>query len=178
MDERRNGHNPRFGPGIIAACGAAAVILPLPVAAVTGRQIPVTIALMSSTFIIEYGAVPVGIAGGLDPAFILFVVSCVALGVTLLLFGLCEVLENRWQWFARFLERTRARAQKSAVIAKYGMYGLVPLVMILGFYFCAPAACVLGWRRDYATALIMIGYIIASLVTILATEGVIGLIAP
>jgi len=157
--------------GTLALSAAIVILLPLPVAYITGQSLMVTLALMASTFIIEYGAAPVGIFGGLDRIFVLFVLSCIALGVTFLLFCLCGALEERWPRVARFLEKSRSRAQTSPFLATYGIIGLVPLVIVLGFYVCAPAACILGWRRDYATALIMAGYIIASIVTILLTHG-------
>lgn len=161
-----------FPPVLLAAVAAIVIALPLPVAYLQGAPVPVTLALMGSTFVIEYGAAPVGILGGLDPLFVLFVLACIALGVTLLLFAFCGLLEDRWPFFARFVARTRERAQSSAILARYGILGLVPLVMILGFYFCAPAACIFGWRRDHATILILAGYLIAALITILATRGV------
>lgn len=162
---------------VLIIIAAAAILLPLPAAYLTGRSVPVTLALMAGTFIIEYGAAPVGILGGLDPLFVLVVLSLIALGVTLLLFGLCGTLEMHWPRFARFLERTRGRAQSSAILAKYGIFGLVPLVMILGFWVCAPVACLSGWRRDHATALIMTGYVIACIATILATQGFLGIVS-
>ncbi len=76
------------------------------------------------------------------------------------------------------LKRTRERAQESAILAKYGILGLVPLVMILGFYFCAPVACLFGWRRDHAILLIMAGYLIAGMMTILATLGLLSAFIP
>jgi len=177
MEDQTFGQSSPKNAGILVLSAAAALVLPLAAATLTGRSVPVTLALVGSTFVIEYGAAPVGILGGLDPLFVLFALSCIALGVTLLLFGLCGTLENRWPRFARFVERTRAKVQGSTLLAKYGIYGLVPLVMILGFYVCAPAACISGWRRDHATILIMTGYIIACIATILATQGAIGILA-
>lgn len=169
---------PKNNAGVLAVSAAVAILLPLPAAFITGRSLPVTAALMGSTFIIEYGAAPVGIFGGLDPFFVLFVLCCIALGVTLLLFSLCGTLEGHWPRFARFLARSRKRAQSSTLLAKYGIYGLVPLVMVLGFYVCAPAACIFGWRRGPAMALIMAGYIAACTVTILLTRGAIMVFMP
>ncbi|OPX62589.1 MULTISPECIES: small multi-drug export protein [unclassified Methanoregula] len=178
MEDTAPGQPSRTSAGILIGCAAVTLALPVPAAIVTGRSVPVTLALVGSAFVIEYGAAPVGILGGLDPLFVLFALSCIALGITLLLFGLCGTLEERWPRFARFLERTRAKVQGSTILAKYGVYGLVPLVMILGFWVCAPAACISGWRRDLATVLIMTGYIIACIVTILATQGAIGILTP
>ncbi len=171
MDDKRPIRFSSNNTGPLAVIAAILILLPLPVAYITGQSLMVTLALMASTFIIEYGAAPVGIFGGLDRVFVLFVLSCIALGVTLLLFCLCGTLEERWPRVARFLEKSRSMAQSSPFLAKYGIVGLVPLVIVLGFYVCAPAACILGWRRDHATALIMAGYIFASIVTILLTHG-------
>ena len=171
MEEKSPIHFPLYNTGTLAVFAAIVILLPLPVAYITGQSLMVTLALMASTFIIEYGAAPVGIFGGLDRIFVLFVLSCIALGVTLLLFCLCGTMEEHWPPVARFLENSRSWAKSSPFLAKYGIVGLVPLVIVLGFYVCAPAACILGWRRDLATILIMAGYIIASIVTILLTHG-------
>jgi uncharacterized membrane protein len=178
MENNTPVHSFRHKAGVLAVSAALAIVLPLAVAAVTRQSLPVTLALMGSTFLIEYGAAPVGILGGLDPLFVLFVLACIALGVTLLLFGLCGSLAEHWPRFARFLERTRGRAEGSRILAQYGILGLLPLVIILGFYVCAPVACIFGWRRDHATLLIMAGYLFACIVTILATLGILDVILP
>ncbi len=171
-------HYLRHSAGALGTFVSIAILLPLLLAFLLGESIPVTLALMGSTFAIEYGAAPVGIAGGLPPAFVLLVLSCIALGVSLLLFNLCEPLGEHSSWFARFLERNRKRAQASPLLVKYGIFSLVPLVMILGFYVCAPVAWVFGWQRSHALLLIMAGYLAACLVTILATMGLLGILLP
>lgn len=178
MEDETAIHSFRHSAGALAVSAALAIVLPLAVASVTRQSLPVTLALMGSTFIIEYGAAPVGILGGLEPLFVLFVLACIALGVTLLLFGLCGTLAEHWPRFACFLERTRIRADGSLILAKYGVLGLLPLVIVLGFYVCAPVACIFGWRRDHATLLIMAGYLIACTLTILATLGILDVILP
>ena len=178
MEDRIPVHSFRHQSGALAVSAALTVILPLAVASVTRQSLPVTLALMGSTFVIEYGAAPVGILGGLDPLFVLFVLACIAFGVTLFLFGLCGTLAEHWPRFARFLERTRIRNESSLILAKYGILGLLPLVIVLGFYVCAPVACIFGWRRDHATLLIMAGYLVACTLTILATLGILDVIRP
>ena len=178
MEDRTPVHPFRHRTGALVVSAALAIVLPLALASVTRQSLPVTLALMGSTLVIEYGAAPVGILGGLDPLFVLFVLACIALGVTLLLFGLCGTLAEHWPRFARFLEQTRGRAEGSLILARYGILGLLPLVIVLGFYVCAPVACIFGWRRDHAILIIMTGYLIACIVTILATLGILEVILP
>jgi len=178
MEDQTAIHSFSYRAGALTLFAALAIVLPIAVASVTRQSLPVTLALMGSTFIIEYGAAPVGILGGLDPLFVLFVLACIALGVTLLLFGLCGTLAEHWPRFARFLEQTRGMAEGSRILARYGILGLLPLVIVLGFYVCAPVACIFGWRRDHATLLIMAGYLFACTLTILATLGILEVILP
>jgi hypothetical protein len=178
MDDKHLIQYVMHSTGAQGACAAALFILPVPAAIITSQSLPVTLALAGSTFVIEYGAAPIGIAGGLHPLFVLFVLACIALGVTLLLFTLCESLGGQSPWFARFLDRTRTRAQSSVFLAKYGIYSLVPLVIFPGFYVCAPVAWLAGWRRSHAVLLIMAGYLAISLATMLATLGILRVFFP
>jgi hypothetical protein len=148
------------------------VVLPLATAILFALPLSSTIALITSTLVIEYGAAPVGLGLGLPPVFVLFILVCVALGVTLFLFDIFDLLGEQSKRVARFLETSAERAKHSKVLTKYGIYGLVPCVLTLGFYVCPPVSWVLGWRRDLSILLIMAGYIAISTVTILATMGI------
>jgi hypothetical protein len=79
---------------------------------------------------------------------------------------------------ARFLEKSAEHARRSAVLSKYGMYGLIPCVMTLGFYVCPPVSWVFGWRRDLSIILIMAGYAAISIATIMLSAGIFSLIIP
>jgi hypothetical protein len=152
------------------------VVLPLTAAILFAQPLSSTIALITSTLVIEYGAAPVGLGLGLPPVFVLYVLICVALGVTLSLFDIFDLLGERSKRVARFLEKSAERTKHIPVLTKYGIYGLVPGVLTLGFYVCPPISWVLGWRRDLSILLIMAGYIAISSVTILATLGLFGII--
>jgi hypothetical protein len=154
------------------------VVLPLVAAIVFAQSPAATIALITTTLVIEYGAAPVGIGLGLDPAFVLFVLACVALGITLFLFDLFDILGRHSERVARFLLRSEEKVKKSKLISRYGMYGLVPCVLTLGFYVCPPISWALAWRRDYCIILIMGGFIAISGILILVTRGVFNVIFP
>jgi len=164
---------------LIAACarfGLIAIILPVIPAMIFNLSLPATLTLMTTTFVIEYGAAPIGIGLGLPPLFVLYVLSCIACGVTLFLFDIFDTLGEHSERIAQFLERSGERAKKSRILSTYGMYGLVPCVMTLGFYVCPPIVWVLGWRRDLSILMIMAGYISISVVTILASVGIFDLL--
>jgi hypothetical protein len=152
------------------------VVLPLVAAIIFSQSPAAAIALITTTLVIEYGAAPIGIGLGLDPAFVLLVLTCVALGITLFLFDLFDTLGLHSKRVARFLLRSEEKVKQSKLLARYGMYGLVPCVLTLGFYVCPPVSWALAWRRDYCILLIMGGFIAVSGILILVTLGLFSVI--
>ena len=67
-----------------------AIIFPLVPAVLSGISLSSSLALISSTFVIEYGAAALGISLGLPPIYILYVLVCVAAGVTLTMFDIFD----------------------------------------------------------------------------------------
>jgi len=174
-----SGVSPRFLPGLCITITRGlllAVILPLVPVFLFGISFPSCLALVASTLVIEYGAAAVGAGLGLPPVYILYVLTCVASGVILTVFDIFDMLGEYSSRVAGFLEKSEERANRSALLTKYGILGLIPCVFILGFYVCPAVSWVLGWRRDLSILLIMVGYISASVLTLLATIGIIRLI--
>jgi hypothetical protein len=161
----------------IAKFVALAIVLPLAPVFLLNLPLPATLALMSSTFLIEYGAAPVGIALGLPPAFVLWVLAWIAAGVTILLFDIFGVIGEQSARVSAFLAKAGERAKKSKILARYGIYALAPLVWTLGFYVCPPVSWVQGLDRTRSFMIIMTGYLAASIVTILGSLGVLQLIS-
>ena len=153
-----------------------AIALPILPAIVFNEPYTPVLALVTSTFVIEYGAAPIGIGMGLNPFFVLFTLICIAVGVTLFLFDIFDMMGEHSERVARFLDTAGTRAKKSKILSKYGIYGLVPCVMTLGFYACPPIVWVFGWRRDLSILMIMTGYISVSVVTVLISTGIFNLL--
>jgi hypothetical protein len=148
-----------------------AVVLPLAPALVFYIPVTSVLALIGSTIVIEYGAAAVGVGMGLPPIYVLYAVTCIALGVTVTLFDIFDLLGRHSERVSEFLAKSSERAGRSEFLKKYGIYGLVPCIITLGFYVCPPVSWVMGWPRSTSILLIMGGYIGISLITILATIG-------
>ena len=163
---------------LLSLCGTVtrgillAVIFPLVPVFLFGIPLPTGLALVASTFVIEYGAAVPGIGFDLPPVYILYVLVCVAAGVTLTLFDIFDILGQSSPRVSRFLKKSEERARRSTILRKYGIFGLIPGVFLLGFYVCPAISWVLGWRRDLSILLIMVGYISASVVTLLTAIGI------
>lgn len=149
-----------------------AFTFPISISVVLDIPIPKTLSLIVSTFTLEYFAVPIGISLGLDPMFVLVTVTFVALSVVLSMFKIFDVVGRKSKKVSNFLSKSREKAQKSKIIQKYGVYGLVLAVPFLGFYACPAIAWTLGWRRDYAITLTVIGFILISTIMLLTSIGI------
>ncbi len=101
------GHNKIFIFWIILAFA-----IPISLSVVLSIPILKTLSLIVSTFALEYFAVPVGIGLGLDPVFVLIVVTSVALSAVLLMFKIFDTVGGKSRRVSNFLSKSRERGSK------------------------------------------------------------------
>jgi uncharacterized membrane protein len=154
------------------------VVLPLIPAFLFVYPLMPTLALIGSGFLIEYGAAPVGIALGLTPLFVFWVLMCTEIGIFLFLFGIFDSIGQTSPMVAGFLEKARHFVHRSSLAERYGILGLIPCEIVIGVYANAPVSWVLGWNKYRSLAFTMIGYLPSLALTILATIGLIGALFP
>jgi len=162
-----------FGRGILII-----LVLPLLPALLLGYPIMPTLAMIGTSLIIESTAAPVGIALGLSPYFVFYVLVCTESGIFLCLYDIFDTVGHGSPRVAAFLERSRHYADGSPVMKKYGILGLVPLDILIGVYANAPVAWVLGWREDHSLILTLIGYLPQLVITILISIGLLHFTIP
>lgn len=156
------------------------LVLIIPLATALALAIPATttLALIGSALVIEYGAAPVGVGLGLPPLFVFFVLASVGLGVIIALFDLFDSIGDHSERVRQFLDRSKKRAESSAILTKYGIYGLFVVVLTLGFYICPPIAWICGWDRKRSILFTMAGYLIISAILILVTGDILRILLP
>jgi hypothetical protein len=135
------------------------------------------IALMSATLILEYGAVFIGTALVMDNAIIFIIVSLVATGIIFFQLSLFDHVGKSSPRVARFLERVRSKYGSSPVIKKYGVFALVPGMLVVGFYACPAVTWLFGWERKIAFIVMMGTFCAASAFLLPVSEGFIHWIA-
>jgi uncharacterized membrane protein len=154
------------------------LILPLLPVLVFGYPLMSTLAMIGSSLIIESTAAPVGIALGLSPLFVFYVLVCTEAGIFLCLYDIFDTIGHSSAPVARFLEKSRQYAHGSATVERYGILGLIPCEILIGVYLNAPLAWVLGWREDHALILTLIGYLPQLIITIWIGIGLLQLNIP
>jgi uncharacterized membrane protein len=154
------------------------LVLPLLPALILGYPLMPTLAMIASSLVLESTAAPVGIAFGLSPYFVFYVLTCTETGIFLCLYDIFDTIGHSSPRVARFLEKSRTYAHSSATVEKYGILGLVPCEILIGVYANAPLSWVLGWREDHALVLTIIGYLPQLIITIWICIGLLQLNLP
>jgi len=159
-------------------CVLLAFILPLAAAYLLGLSPVAVSALIASAFVIEDGSIPIGIGLGLPVQYVVPVATSVEAGIFLGLVDILDAIGTASGHVAAFLDWTRKMSERSRVFERYGIYGLVPVEIVIGVYLCAPASWLFGWHKGKAFALTMAGYCISATAIILATLGFIHYFLP
>ena len=137
-----------------------------------------TLAMIGTSLIFESTAAPVGIALGLSPYFVFYVLVCTESGIFLCLYDIFDTIGHTSPRVAAFLEKSRHIADGSPTMKRYGILGLIPLEIVIGVYANAPVAWVLGWREDHSLLLTLAGYLPQLIITIAICVGLVNLNLP
>ena len=149
--------------------------VPIMVSLVCGIPPSAIVALVGSAFLIEYGAVIPGIALGIGFFPIIVVLSSVAFSVILTSLELFDLLARKFQKVGDFLERVE-RGRITGIISHYGIWGLVPGILVVGFYVCPAISWIFTWKRWHSVVLMMTGYLISAIAVYLLTTGVVAIV--
>ena len=164
--------------GALARGVAIAIVLPFIPVLLFGYPAVSTATVIGSGFLLEYGAAPVGIALGLPPAFVFFILMCTEIGLFIGLFDIFDSIGHTSPLVAGFLGKTRHLAERSSFAGRFGILGLIPCEIVIGVYANAPVSWVLGYEKYRALAVTMAGYIPSLILTIFATLGLLGMYQP
>jgi uncharacterized membrane protein len=157
---------------------AGILVIPAGIAVLAGQPFVGVTALIPATLVLEYGATPVGITLGMNPACVLAISTSICLGATSLLLDLFDLAGQHSAWLSGLLAKARERTDRSLALSRYGKFALVPLVLTLGIYICAPVAWIMGWPRRQSIVLITTGYSVGATAMILISMGIIRLVIP
>lgn len=151
-----------------------AVVLPIFSLLIFGYPLLSTLARIGSGLVPGFGASPVGIARGLSPLFVFFVLVCTAMGIFIGLFDIFDGAGHTRPLAADFLARTTHLSGQNSPAGRYGILARVPCEILIGVYANAPRSWVLGWNKNRSVLCTMALYVPCLLLTILAPIGLRG----
>ncbi|MBP1929202.1 putative membrane protein [Methanolinea mesophila] len=149
--------------------------IPLFIGVIAGVPVGVIVALISSTFLLQATASPVGVGMGLSPAVILSVMTSFAVGMVLGILEICDTFAQSSEKVRNWLDKVEKKMQKVKIIYKYGSISCVFISWIpgLGLYSTPVIAWLFRWKRLPAVFFTVLGFFLVSLGFLLLSEGLI-----
>jgi uncharacterized membrane protein len=130
--------------------------------------------LVASILILQPLAVAVGLGLDIHPFQILLIMCSFGVSVIFVLFGICDMFAERSEWLHQQLKKIEAITQKSEMFRRYGIYTFIPFIWVpgIGLYGCVMIAWLFKWRSARAGAIILAGWILATLIVLLTSIGI------
>jgi len=154
-----------------------AIFLPVGVGLSYGVSPEVMIGLVTSVIIFQALAAVVGLSLKIPPVFVLAVMTSVAFTVILTVFEICDAFAHRSMRVQGWIAKMKVVSEKYYRFKKYGEVALLMIIWIpgIGLYGCVLIAWIFHWRGVKAITLMLMGWLIASLVVMLASLGIISI---
>jgi uncharacterized membrane protein len=149
------------------------VIIPIYIGFFNNITFTAVLGFIASILIFQPFSVVIGIGLGFDALPLMFILCSVGLAVIFGLSRTCDMFANRSEWLHRHLEKVETITQKSGLFKKYGMVAFIPFMWIpgVGLYGCVMIAWLLRWRGVFATTMIFIAWMLAALIVLLTSMG-------
>ena len=158
-------------PSRVAVIFLFGLILPMLLGLLFGILASATLALAASAVFLEVFAVPLAVARGLSPPYIWAVsVSC-SIATFLLTMEMLVALRS-FRWLDNLVRGVHERAERSALMRRYGIYALPLCAGMLTVQGCAALVWLSGWPLVKAVFLTVLGFAVLSMVVLLSTIGV------
>jgi len=149
------------------------VIIPISIGFFNNIAFTAVLGLITSILIFQPFAVVIGLGLGFDALPLMFIMCSVGLSVIFGLLKTCDMFANRSEWLHRHLEKVETITQKSRLFKKYGMVAFIPFMWVpgVGLYGCVMIAWLLRWRGTFAITMIFIAWMLAVLIVLLTSMG-------
>jgi uncharacterized membrane protein len=154
------------------------IVVPVAIGITYGLPFYSILGLVGSILIFQPVAVAVGIGLGIPPLPVMLIMLSVGLSAVFILFGICDIFAEKSAWLRDQLGKVDLVAKKSDLFQRYGMLTIIPFIWVpgAGLYGCILLAWMFRWRGVQGISIILVGWMLASLLVLLASLGIMGLI--
>ncbi len=142
----------------------AGMAAPLIIGAVTGIPGSSILTLVTSLFLLQAAAPPVGLAIGLTPFSIILIMGFFAFGISLAIFSVCQGLAATSERVNNWIDRLRNTTDKYPQIQKYGALSCIFIAWIpgIGLYGTPVIAWLMKWRKFPSILFTVTGFLVAA----------------
>ncbi len=163
----------RKGFRAIAIAFVLATLIPLllgiALSVPTGR----VLSLIVSTLLLQANAAFVGLGFGLNPLFVLVVMTFVELGIVLAIYEILDTFAEQSERVQRFTKNTEEKMAKYPILHKYGAATLIvlPMLPVIGLYSSVVIGWLLRWNKVQSVFFVTLGWVLITGFLLLAALG-------
>jgi len=151
------------------------VLIPVILGVAAGVPVYQVTTLIVSTVVLQAAAAVVGVGLQIHPVLVVVVTTSVAIGVMILILTLCDLFAEQSKRIQAWLHKIEQKTSDKPYIKRYGPVMLIPIIWIPGIslYGSPFVAWLLGWKRWKSIICMTIGWIIACIVVLETTLGIV-----
>lgn len=147
------------------------VLLGLLLSVPTGR----VLSLIVSTLLFQANAAFVGVGFGLNPIFILVVMTFVEFGIVLSIYEILDVFAEQSERVQRFTKNTEEKMARYPILHRYGAVTLIvlPALPVIGLYSSVVIGWLLRWNKLQSLFFVTLGWVIITGFLLLVALGLV-----
>ncbi len=168
----------RRGFRAIAIAFVFATLIPLLLGLALSVPIGRVFSLIISTLLLQANAAFVGVGFGLNPVFILVVMTAVELGIVLAIYEILDTFAEQSERVQRFTKSTEEKMKKYPLLWKYGAATLIvlPALPVIGLYSSVVIGWLLRWNKLQSLFFVTLGWVLITSFLLLVALGFVQLI--
>ncbi|MBN1166618.1 MAG: hypothetical protein JXA44_05730 [Methanospirillaceae archaeon] len=148
--------------------------IPLFLGRYTGVPDGKVITMVSSAILFQATASPIGLGLGIKPVIILLIMLSYAIGMTLLIFEICDTFAQTSDRVQKWLSKVEEKMHTITVVQRYGVFSCICISWIpaIGLYGTPVIAWLFAWKRIPAILFTVLGFFIVSIFFLILTIGI------
>ncbi len=164
MDRARIISGIRKGFRAIAIAFVVATLIPILLALALSVPTARVLSLIVATLLLQANAAFVGVGFGLNPLFILVVMTLTELGIVLAIYEILDVFAETSERVQSFTKSTEAKMKKYPVLHRYGAATLIvlPALPVIGLYSSVVIGWLLRWNKLQSLFFVTLGWILVT----------------
>ncbi|HOI58278.1 MULTISPECIES: small multi-drug export protein [unclassified Methanoculleus] len=154
----------RKGFRAIAIAFVLATLIPVVLALLLSVPVGRVFSLIVSTLILQANAAFIGLSLGLNPLFILVVMTFVEVGIVLAIYEILDVFAETSERVRSFTKSTEEKMARYPVLHRYGAVTLIilPMLPVIGLYSSVVIGWLLRWNKLQSIFFVTLGWILVT----------------
>lgn len=142
-----------------------AMAIPLLIGALSGMDSAQVLTLITSAFVLQAAAPPIGLAIGLSPLAIIVIMTCFAIGIVMAILEICDGLAASSARVRNWIDKLGKITDKHPIIKKYGALSCLFIAWIpgVGVYGTPVIAWIMKWKRLPSIIFTVAGFVVAAI---------------